>query len=366
MKHDHRILLAPLDWGLGHTTRIIPVGKELLRQGANLILAGTPTQLSILSESFPNSECLPLEGYQVRYGKYLPASWHVIQQFPRLVRVIRQEQEWIARIVPQHQITRIISDNRYGLYHHDCKNVMLMHQFVPPLSGISTVLRPFLWQAHTTFLRQFDQIWIPDINNTHSLGEQMRPTHLPPESHFIGWLSRLEGIDGQDSKLIQSDMGRPDLLVLLSGPEPQRSILEQKVSIQMAGLGLNCWVVQGTPAESILPKKIPGGWLIPYMNASDLAHWLPQAKVVMARSGYSSLMDFALLGLRQIILVPTPGQPEQKLLGKYLYRNRTAYSVSQYSLSLHKALSAVADFHGFEKYSDSKNLLAEVVESWLT
>ncbi len=366
MKHSHRILLAPLDWGLGHTTRIIPVGKELLKKGATLVLAGTPTQLAILSESFPNCECLPLEGYQVRYGKFLPASWHVIQQFPRLVKVIRQEQEWVSRIVPQHQITGIISDNRYGIYHPGCKNVMLMHQFVPPLSGMASVVRPLLWKAHKKFLRHFDQIWIPDVADDRSLGAQMRPAHLPAESQFIGWLSRLQGIDGRNATQIPTTMGRPDLLTLLSGPEPQRSILEQKVREQMADLGLNCWVVQGIPTEQVFPTKIPGGWLIPYMDASDLAYWLPQAKVVMARSGYSSLMDFALLGLQQIALVPTPGQPEQNALGKHLYRNRIAYSVSQHALSLTKALSSVVDFQGFEKSPVPKNQLAEVVGSWLS
>lgn len=134
----------------------------------------------------------------------------------------------------------------------------------------------------------------------------------------------------------------------------------------MAALSLNCWVVQGIPAKISLPEKIPGGWLIPYMNASDLAHWLPLARVVMARSGYSSLMDFAILGLTQIALVPTPGQPEQILLGKHLHRNRIAYSVSQHSLSLNKVFSVITDFQGFEKYPGSKNQLAEVVGGWLS
>lgn len=330
------------------------------------MLAGTPAQLAILSESFPDNECLPLEGYKVSYGKLLPASWHVIQQFPRLVNVIRKEQEWISRIVPQHKITGIISDNRYGIYHKDCKNVMLMHQFIPPLSGLFSILRPLLWQAHKKFLRHFEQIWIPDTNNDQSLAAQMRPRQLLASSHFIGWQSRLQDVDGQDSDLIQASMGEPDILVLLSGPEPQRSILEQKVRRQMASLGLNCWVVQGTPTETSLPEKISGGWLLPYMNASDLVHWLPLAKIVMARSGYSSLMDFALLGLKQIVLIPTPGQPEQNLLGKHLLRRHIAYSISQRSLSLNKALSVITDFQGFEKYPSSKNQLAKVVGSWLT
>lgn len=365
MKQAHRILIAPLDWGLGHTTRVIPIGKELQRRGASLVLAGTPAQLTVLSEAFPESECVPLEGYRVRYGKVLPASWHVIQQFPRLLQVIRQEQEWTSQTVPKLEITGIISDNRYGIFHQDCKNVIVMHQFVPPVSGMASMIKPLLWLAHRRFLKQFDQIWIPDTETVDNLGQGMRPAKLPSHSHFIGWLSRLEGIDDRNSVLFQPPIANPDLLVLLSGPEPQRSILEKKVCNQMADLGKNCWVVQGIPVTHSPPRQIPGGWLIPYMNAEDLAHWLPKATVVMARSGYSSLMDFAILGLNQIVLVPTPGQPEQQLLGNTLHRNEIAYSVSQHSLSLQQALSAVSDFQGFGKFSKSMNQFTDVVGNWL-
>ncbi len=330
------------------------------------MLAGTPTQLSVLSEAFPQCECLPLDGYRVRYGKYLPASWHVEQQFPRLIGVIRQEQKWISHIVPQYQLTGIISDNRYGIYHPDCSNVMLMHQFVPPLSGLASVFRPLLWKAHQKFLRHFDQVWIPDVDDDHSLGKEMRPGQLPTNSRFIGWLSRVEGIKGSDFTPNLSTLGVPDVLALLSGPEPQRSILELRIRSQISDLNLNCWVVQGVPSDTSPPEKLPGGWLIPYMNAADLMHWLPQATVVIARPGYSSLMDFAILGLKQMILIPTPGQPEQILLGSHLSNHRIAYSVAQHSLSLKKALSAAPDFHGFEKSSMAKNQLAEVVGSWLT
>lgn len=240
-----------------------------------------------------------------------------------------------------------------------------MHQFVPPLSGLSAMLRPFLWKVHQKFLRPFDQIWIPDVNDEHSLGQGMRPTQLPTNSRFVGWLSRLQG-PHEKSRLIQPHMGVPDLLVLLSGPEPQRSILERKLREQLQGLTLNCWIVQGFPTNQSPPAKIPGGWQIPYMNAADLMHWLPKAKIVLARSGYSSLMDFAYLGLKQVVLIPTPGQPEQILLGKHLSENHFAYSNSQRSFILKKALSVVPGFQGFEKSLHPKDQLTEAVGSWLT
>lgn len=345
---------------------MIPIGKELLQRGASLILAGTPTQLQILSEAFPECECLPLDGYQVKYGKYLPASWHVILQLPRLIKIIRQEQKWLSAIVPQLGITGIISDNRYGIYHQDCTNVMVMHQFVPPVTGIARLAKSFLWQAHKRFLKPFDQIWIPDTNDHHSLGHHMRPAQLPPHSYFLGWLSRLEGVMAPDSDLFSSQTAGPDLLVLLSGPEPQRSILEDNIRRQITSLGKTCWIVQGTPSSDPSPQKIPGGLLIPYMNANELTFWLPKAKVVLARSGYSSLMDFAVLGLKQVILVPTPGQPEQLLLGQSLHRNKMALSVSQQKLSIPKALTKVVAFRGFVKNENIKSQVSEVVGTMLT
>lgn len=126
-----------------------------------------------------------------------------------------------------------------------------------------------------------------------------------------------------------------------------------------------CWLVQGIPNHEAELQKIPGGWLIPYLDSEELSYWLPRAKTVIARSGYSSLMDFASLGLKQLVLIPTPGQPEQILLGNRLHEVGIALSVSQKSFQLEKVLKEVIAFRGFEKFKKIKSSVSKVVGEWL-
>ncbi len=350
---------------MGHTTRVISVARELHLRNAELFLAGNEWQLSILAEAFPAAQMIPLQGYDVRYGKRLPASWHVARQFPRLRQTIRREHEWTGKIVRKYGIDDIISDNRYGIWHPNCRNALISHQLIPPIKYGRRLLQPLLWQLHRQFLTPFDHILIPDQDNHEALAAAMRPDQLPCNVCMIGWLSRLQGVRAATPSWLPDHLFPPDVLMLLSGPEPQRSMLEQQFLTDIRKSKLVCWVVQGIAGGHRLPRTIPGGWLIPYLDAPALAYWLPKAGTVVARSGYSSLMDFATLGLRRIVVVPTPGQPEQQYLARFLHDREKAYAWNPRKVSLETAVERADQTSGFRKKQFSPSLLRKWVGQWL-
>ena len=355
-----------MDWGLGHTTRIIAVGRALALRNATLILAGTAAQLKVMGEAFPLAEKVLLSGYEVTYGRRLPASWHVLRQVPRLLRIIKQEHQWIMHHASTLRLDAIISDNRYGLWHPDIPSVIISHQLVPPVWRAGAGMSAWLWGAHRRFLERFDQVWIPDLPGAASLAREMIPPNLSPRYKWIGYLSRLRGMIPAAPSYLPDHLAAPDLLVLLSGPEPQRSLLQDQVLKQMPGLAATTWLVQGLPGEARLPRQVKGGLIIPYLDAQALSYWLPRAGVVLARSGYSSLMDFACLGLRNLVLVPTPGQPEQEYLARELAAHNRVAVADFRNLSLGQVIQEARTASGFRKKLDDENHLGSVVGNFMT
>lgn len=365
MAGSPKIILSALDWGLGHTTRIIPVARELALRNVHIVLAGTRKQLQVWSEDLPGHSQIELPGYGVRYGKRLPASWHVLRQFPRLLSVIKTEHKLISQAVAELGIQAIISDNRYGVYAPKIPCVMVMHQFVPPISGPGRLLQPILWKGHQAFLQPFQEIWVPDHQQQSSLAQSMRFPSIDKPVRYLGWTSRLSGIVPQAPDFLPPDMPAPDLLCLLSGPEPQRSLLEEVILNQLPIPGKTCWVVQGLPGHNRLPRSIPGGVLIPYLDAPALKFWLPKAHTVLSRSGYSTLMDLASLGIRHIVLVPTPGQPEQIQLATMLQRQKRAVMVTAKTLRIASLTTRQSEAFGFRTTAQDSNNVRQVVGQWL-
>src|SRR3712207_5244605 len=99
------VLVAPLDWGLGHATRCIPIISELLARNCGVILAGEGGTASLLQREFPHLTLLPLKGYRVRYAR---TGWglplHIAGQVPRILSAIHEEHQWLKEMIPLHRI----------------------------------------------------------------------------------------------------------------------------------------------------------------------------------------------------------------------------------------------------------------------
>jgi predicted glycosyltransferase len=338
-----RILVAPLDWGLGHATRCIPIIRELLANNCDVWLAGEGIQEALLRLEFPDLPFLSLAGYRIEYSKSkmgLPGK--MILQIPKIISAIRKEHRWLKRMVAAHDFDVVISDNRFGLYHSKIPTVFITHQLSiknESWKWTEKVLRR--WNYN--YINRFCECWVPDAPGKLNLaGELSHPAvkpNLPVK--YIGLLSRFEKNVASSPFIRNKD--KDHLLLILSGPEPQRSILEDKIIDEISHYNGTATVVRGLPASLSI---VPSTGMIRFYNhlsAKELNEEMEKADWVIGRCGYSTVMDLVKLQ-KKSILVPTPGQTEQEYLAKYLEQKRIAMYVDQSNFSIGAILSNANSF----------------------
>jgi len=350
----HRILVAPLDWGLGHATRCIPILHELLFQGAEPWIAASGIQKELLQKDFSALPFLDLEGYGVSYstkGSSLPLK--ILAQAPTLLKKIQKEKDWLHKVNKTHQFHGIISDNRFGLNHPYVKSIIVTHQLAIK-TGLGTFATAMANRQNRRYISRFDECWVPDWPGDDNLaGELSHPAHLPENVRYIGPLSRIEHVKTSE---------HIGLLIVLSGPEPQRSIFEEKILAQLAEMDEKFVLVRGTGSDDI-PIQYANGAVINNLGTSELAQKLAAAEFVICRSGYSSIMDLAKMG-KKMVLVPTPGQAEQEYLFQRMLMKGMAIGASQEDFNIKELLHKARGF-SFKIKPYRNDLLREVIGSWL-
>ncbi len=333
------ILTAPLDWGLGHATRCIPIINQLNALGHNVIIAADGPVKLLLQEEFPQNLFIPLPGYKVVYSKngfWLPLK--LFMQLPRLVFTILKEHFWLKKMVKKYQVDMIISDNRFGLYHSTIPSVYITHQLF-----IKTGNRFSEWIAqriHSWFINKYDECWVPDFEKGDTIaGILSHPEIELSNTKYIGCLSRFEKQEGTEKKY--------QLLILISGPEPQRTIFENKLLEQIKNFEGKILFVRGLPGKENKAASSTNGNNIILKNhlpSGELCNAIQQSEMVICRSGYTSVMD--LIKLKQkAILVPTPGQSEQKYLADHLHKQNIFFTVSQDKFQLRQSLNSAMQFN---------------------
>ncbi len=337
-----RIMIAALDWGLGHATRCVPIIDYLRDRQHEVILASSGRALKFWQRTYPDLECLELPAYSVTYTSENKQLFHLVTQFPRLFKVIRAEHQMLGDFMLQTPLDAIISDNRYGLWHPQANTVFICHQLAPVLPGIFSTLRPWLYRYHRSWLARFQECWIPDTADKPGLsGSLSHGWKLPEPSHFIGPLSRFYHHKRPGDFTNPGLRGKiPEVLAVISGPEPQRSILEEKVYQQSCQIDQWVWIVGGkTEIHEVEVEEDRKCIKISFLGTNDLYLALSLAKVVVSRSGYSSLMDYQAIRISRLILIPTPGQTEQEYLAEMMSVNAHCITVSQDGLDLPLLLS---------------------------
>ncbi|RYD55536.1 MAG: glycosyl transferase family 28 [Sphingobacteriales bacterium] len=336
IRNPKKILVAPLDWGLGHTTRCAPIIRHLLHAGHDVTVAGNAAQTNWLSGSFPGIRTIPLDGYNIRYGRTRRGLiGSILRQIPHILKTISREHQWLLQVQKDEQFDGIISDNRYGLHHPEVPSVIMTHQ-LQIHTGMGLAADSLLRSMHYRYLQRFSECWVVDVPGQPNLsGSLAHPPVMPANGKYIGLLSQLDPARQQAAE--------KHLLVLLSGPEPQRSLLSDLLWQQVQGYDGSVAFVEGgddISSRTSIPSHIT---YYTRITKDALQPLLTNAGMVVCRSGYSTLMDLACLG-KKAILIPTPGQTEQEYLGRYLQAEQVYLSMPQEGFNLNKALQQAKTF----------------------
>ncbi len=348
-----RILVAPLNWGLGHVTRCIPVIQELERMGAEVFLASDGVALHLLQAEFPHLPVFELPSYRIRYDSSNMV-WNIGKQLPRILWAIRSEYQETARLIRMHNIQGVISDNRYGCYHQIANSVLLTHQLHLRVPGISRVVNSLLPFAFTNF----NTIWVPDVAESPGLSGNL--SHGEPVVHsdirYVGVLTRMQAYE-YDLEY--------DVAVVLSGPEPQRTILEQRLLEQAMFMPHKFIFVQGKTQAKTHHYVAENVEMVSYLTSRELNDVLMASKVLVSRSGYSSIMDLAGLG-KKAVLIPTPGQTEQEYLADFLTQQNLFVSQHQDALDLDGGIRQLSRTSGLRQGIFPTTTFHAVLQEWLS
>ncbi len=353
-------IVAPLDWGLGHATRCVPLIRRL-QSTHRVILASDGRAAAFLRREFPELPLVELPSYGIRYPTHpwamVPA---MVLQLPRLWMTLRAEQGLIQRLADENRCRVIFSDNRPGCHARGCRNVYMTHQVtIAAPTGLHWA-EPWGARLHAWAYRAFDEVWIPDLPSPPGLAGKLSHGFRPIGARFVGILSRFTA-----SSLPRAVGPGREVIALLSGPEPQRTMLEQRLADQARAIQQPLTIVRGQPECS--EERIEGclRW-ISHLETPELLERLRAAELVICRPGYSSLMDLTRIGVRAL-LVPTPGQTEQEWLGDHLARQGWFHSVRQDRFDLKRDMALAQSTPGMTPVpaTNSEELLAEALAETL-
>jgi uncharacterized protein (TIGR00661 family) len=347
-----KILVCPLDWGLGHATRSIPLIRALLQNGHEVRIGAAGGGKLLLQSEFPDLEVFDFEGYRVRYSRspafFLPV---MLAQLPRVLGGMITEARRLRRILAERPCDLVISDGRYGVYAKGIPCVFITHQVfirVPGRFPGAGAVERLLLALNLRLLRRFDRVWVPDFPGRRNLsGDLSHKTGGPGNLEFIQPLSRFSS-DGEEPVHV-------GFLAMVSGPEPQRGLFEEALRSQLESLDGTRVLIRGLPEGSgeraafrgLDDIRIGELTVFDHLSGRDLARLLRGADLIVARSGYTTVMELAGMRAHAVVLVPTPGQSEQEYLAEHLEASGAAIKMDQSDFDLRKARDRIRGGKGF-------------------
>lgn len=361
------VFVSPLSWGLGHATRDIPIIEELLAHGHEVTVGSSGNALALLKKECPQCSFLSFKDYQAPYTSsrfFLPA---FAAGLPALLQAIRLENKRFNEILSGNKFDLIISDNRMSVYSESIPSYFISHQLRYSLPRYLYPLELATMPFNSLFHRHFTGVIVPDID-PHAEGKNLSGklchSSIPStvrRTFYAGILTSTRKLNlGEDL----------DYLAIVSGPEPQRTALEEIILAQMQKLPGEKAVILGSPQRERHEKLDAWTKVHSYVSTEEKVILMNRARFIISRSGYTTMMELAELDKKQALLSPTPGQTEQEYLSRYYAREGWFLSRSQYRLRLDEDVQAAMSYRGFPEMSKTrenvKRLYREVLARHLS
>lgn len=385
------VLVCPLDWGLGHATRSVPLIRAFLSAGARVIVAADGDALAFLKQSFPHGVGFRiLPGKAVVYprsSKRLSLVVRLIRQLPGLLVSVKREHAHLRKLIRETGARFVVSDNRYGLYSDLATCVFVGHQVHLRAPGALRWAGFMANGLNHWLISRFRHCWVPDFAGPDNLSGELahRARGRKPQTlknlRYIGPLSRFAGLAANETVCPLPEGFPPSFyLVMLSGPEPLRSLLEEELNRQFARLNHAVVVLRGVVGQGGAPRsknvalrhnadvrqsQDPQAVIrFDHLGDEPMAWLIRHARLVICRSGYSTLMDLAVFG-KKALVIPTPGQTEQEYLGLRMEKKGWVCCVPQSGFSLHVQVKKAESLPGIPRQAGSEKMLEELVQDLL-
>lgn len=329
MKTDRNILICPLEWGLGHSARMIPLAVRLREMNYNVIIGAGIEHQSFFQNEIPGIKCIDFAGFKPRYSKYLPQYLSLLFKIPLLIYHIISEHKRLKKIILEHTIDIVISDNRFGLWNRNIKTVYISHQLRIPFPAAFRIFEFIGIGIHKAIIKKYSYCFIPDLPGEINLsGRLSHGVRLPANTIYIGILSRFAGVVSFPS---DSPVSYPHNTIILSGPEPQRSLLRKKLTMIVKDNYPKTIILEGRPDKGSGGSESDNIIYFNHLPAAAMKELITGSETIISRSGYTTIMELISLNC-SALLIPTPGQTEQEYLAGYLHEKGWFSKISQKDL----------------------------------
>jgi len=329
LKRKKNILICPLEWGFGHAGRMIALAERLQRPDRNIIFGAGEKHLAFIRNELPGTDCIRFPGFSPVYSRYLPQYIIIFLQIPLLLYHSVREHIMLKGMIARHSLDMVISDNRFGLWNRKITSVYVTHQLRILFPSCLSFLEFTGVKLHGKIISRFRWCLVPDLPGEVNLtGRMSHGMKLPANVRFTGILSRFE-VPGPAGCISGREKG--DICVILSGPEPQRGILEKKITGILAAGKRQAVILGGRPQERVQKELM--GHITCYSHAGrrEMQEIISGSKLIIARAGYTTIMELVSLNCTAL-LIPTPGQTEQEYLASRLSEKGWFSRISQKDL----------------------------------
>ena len=366
MEKRKNILICPLEWGLGHATRMIPLAAELLSLNHNVIFASGKVHISLIRRELSGCRFIDFPGFNPGYSRYLPQYISIFLKIPLLAYHIVLEHTRLKKIIREHAIDIVISDNRFGLWNRSIKSVYVTHMPLIPFPKKMKFTEALGIFVHRQIIKQYDLCFIPDLPGPVNIsGRLSHGIRLPGNVRYIGILSRFSSLDvAPDAGFISRSFGPGEDLkyntVILSGPEPQKEILKQKLISLFKDKEPVTVMLEGKPGDPEEINRTGNIIIFNHLPSGKMRDIISGSGAIISRSGYTTVMDLLSLNC-SALLIPTPGQTEQEYLAEYLSEKGLFSTISQNSINEEISFPAKKSLHTSGLVNESRILLHEAL-----
>jgi UDP:flavonoid glycosyltransferase YjiC (YdhE family) len=356
------ILICPLEWGLGHAARMIPIARKLQEMNNNIIIASGEEHLALFRSELPGLTYINFKGFRPGYSRYFPQYLILLMKIPLLLYHIILEHSRLKKIIREYEIDIVISDNRFGLWNRNITSVYITHMPLIPFPEPLRFMEFIGVLLHRAIITKYSFCFIPDLpGEVNVSGRLSHGVKLPENVRFIGILSRFISCEEPESI---NPVDFRHITIILSGPEPQREMLKQKLVYLLEDKVPAVVIFEGKPDK--VQKFLRSGNIIYYnhLPASQMKEMITGSESIISRSGYTTIMDLISMNCTAL-LIPTPGQTEQVYLAGYLAEKGWFHTISQKKIKEGISLPSIEAIWPIEMINRSKILLNEALKELL-
>jgi spore coat polysaccharide biosynthesis predicted glycosyltransferase SpsG len=358
LNKKNNILICPLEWGLGHAGRMIPLARKLQECNNSIFIGAGREHQMLFRNELSEITYIDFQGFKPGYSRFLPPYITLFLKIPVLIFHIIAEHLRLRKIIKENNIDIVISDNRFGLWNRKIRTVYVTHQLRIPFPGKLKLFERTGILLHRFFIKKYSFCFIPDFPGVLNIsGRLSHDMDLPENARFIGILSRFMYCAPSPN---EKKIDFPHNTIILSGPEPQRGILKNKLVELLQDKEPATVILEGKP--DAFPEVKRAGNIISYnhLSTGEMQEMITGSSLIITRSGYTIVMELISLN-RSALLIPTPGQTEQEYLAQYLSAKGWFTAVPQKSLGSGLVLTTGRPVNAGELITESRILLEKAL-----